>query len=244
MIKKNLYIFFGCSGSCFFTQKLCGRVIDVILQGLHFEELESVRNLKKRFTKQGLHHGQLKKGLWKVKNVPFGFLVLCSNLVHDLFLLIPSNFCEYELLLTAACWFPVTFVLHSNHQQKQNIVKSTISQEFSEVGWDTKNSSLLVIGHKVGPGPPSFPKIQSIGLGRRLAAHPWAECLVAEATLEHPTDGVGGDHGDAMNISGGVGVPWGIHSGKIGMWWDSYGKLWDFMGFVEISGSFIENNVE
>jgi hypothetical protein len=26
--------------------------------------------------------------------------------------------------------------------------------------------------------------------------------------------------------------------------WDSYGKLWDFMGFVEISGSFIENNVE
>jgi len=46
----------------------------------------------------------------------------------------------------------------------------------------------------------------STGLGRRLAAHPWAECLVAEATLEHPTDGVGGAM-DADAHFWGVGVP-------------------------------------
>lgn len=137
---------------------------------------------------------------------------ICSNLVHDLFLLIPSIFCEYELLLTAACWFPVTFVLHSNHQQKQNIVKSTISQEFSEV-YETPRiqafwSSVIKLDLVLQVSPRTS---GSTGLGRRLAAHPWAECLAAEATLEHPADGVGGDHGHGMpwmpmHISGGVGV--------------------------------------
>lgn len=31
---------------------------------------------------------------------------------------------------------------------------------------------------------------------------------------------------------------------NIGMQWDSYGKLGDFMGCVEIYGSFIENHAE
>ena len=105
----------------------------------------------------------------------------------------------------------------------------------------TPKDSFLVIGHKIGPGPPSFPTNQCRQVldGVLLRIHGLSALLlkpplsIPQMELEAPWM--------PMHISGGLEFLKEYIVENIGMWWDSHGKLWDFMGFVEISGSFIEH---
>ena len=73
------------------------------LAGTPFRGIGISEESEEKIHKAGTPSWTIEKGLWKVNNVLDSWFYICSNLVHDLFLLIPSIFCEYELLLTAAC---------------------------------------------------------------------------------------------------------------------------------------------